>query len=64
MRQQINAWIRAGKAFDGVIDFDAVWRDPATPTKIRADWQAGDWLHGNDAGYKAFGNAVDLKLFN
>jgi lysophospholipase L1-like esterase len=63
VREQINAWIRTGKAFDGVIDFDAVWRDPAHPTKIKADLQAGDWLHGNDAGYQAFGDAVDLKLF-
>jgi lysophospholipase L1-like esterase len=64
VREAINAWIRTGKAFDGVIDFDAVWRDPAKPTRIRAELQAGDWLHGNDAGYKAFGDAVDLKLFN
>ena len=63
VREQINTWIRTGKAFDGVIDFDAVWRDPAHPTKIKADLQAGDWLHGNDAGYKAFGDAVDLGLF-
>lgn len=63
VREQLNAWIRTGKAFDGVIDFDAVWRDPAKPTKIKADLQAGDWLHGNDAGYTAFGDAVDLKLF-
>jgi len=63
VREKVNAWIRTGKAFDGVIDFDAVWKDPARPTKIRAELQAGDWLHGNDAGYKAFGDAVDLKLF-
>jgi lysophospholipase L1-like esterase len=63
VRQQINDWIRTSKAFDGVIDFDAVWRDPANPKRIKADLQPGDWLHGNDAGYKAFGEAVDLKLF-
>jgi lysophospholipase L1-like esterase len=63
VRQKINEWIRTGGAFDGVIDFDAVWRDPAHPKRIRATLQAGDWLHGNDAGYKALGDAVDLKLF-
>jgi lysophospholipase L1-like esterase len=64
VREKVNAWIRTGGEFDGVIDFDAVWRDPAHPTKIRADFQAGDWLHGNDVGYRALGDAVDLKLFN
>ncbi len=34
-RQKINAWIRTSGAFDGVIDFDAAWRDPADPTRIR-----------------------------
>jgi lysophospholipase L1-like esterase len=63
VRQKVNDWIRTGREFDGVIDFDAVWRDPARPTRIRADLQAGDWLHGNDTGYRAFGDAVDLNLF-
>jgi lysophospholipase L1-like esterase len=63
-RQAINAWIRKGGAFDGVIDFDAVLRDPADPAQIRPDYQAGDHLHGSDAGYRAMANAIDLKLFN
>jgi lysophospholipase L1-like esterase len=62
-RQKVNAWIRTGKAFDGVIDFDAATRDPAKPTKMRAELQSGDWLHPNDAGYKVMGEAVDLSLF-
>jgi lysophospholipase L1-like esterase len=62
-RQKINAWIRTGHEFDGVIDFDAAIRDPANPTKMRAEWQSGDWLHPNDAGYKVMGDAVDLGLF-
>jgi lysophospholipase L1-like esterase len=62
-RQKINAWIRTGHAFDGVIDFDAAMRDPAKPGKLRADLQSGDWLHPNDAGYKVMGEAVELSLF-
>lgn len=62
-RQKINAWIRASHAFDGVIDFDAAIRDPAKPERMRADLQSGDWLHPNDAGYRAMGEAVDLSLF-
>ncbi|HZZ32236.1 MAG TPA: SGNH/GDSL hydrolase family protein [Phenylobacterium sp.] len=62
-RQKINAWIRTGHEFDGVIDFDAAVRDPAKPERMRADLQSGDWLHPNDAGYRVMGEAIDLKLF-
>ena len=44
-----------------MIDFDAVARDPARPKRIRAEYDKGDHLHPNDAGYKAMGEAVDLE---
>jgi lysophospholipase L1-like esterase len=62
-RQAVNTWIRTSGAFDGVLDFDAVWRDPAHPTQIREGWHAGDHLHGSDAGYKALADSIDLNLF-
>jgi lysophospholipase L1-like esterase len=62
-RQDLNAWMRSAHAFDAVIDFDAVWRDPAHPARIRDGLHAPDHLHGNDAGYAALGDAVDLSLF-
>lgn len=62
-RQAVNAWIRSSGAFDAVIDFDAVVRDPANPTKILPAYDVGDHLHPNDAGYRAMANAVDLRLF-
>jgi lysophospholipase L1-like esterase len=62
-RQAVNAWIRTSGAFDGVIDFDAVWRDPADPGRIREGLHAGDHLHGSDAGYKALADSIDLGLF-
>ncbi len=63
MRQQVNAWIRTSGAFDAVVDFDAVTRDPAAPTKLRAEYDSGDHIHPNDAGNKAMADAIDLKLF-
>ncbi|MFE2586090.1 SGNH/GDSL hydrolase family protein [Streptomyces sp. NPDC059378] len=63
-REQVNAWIRSSDAFDGVLDFDAVWRDPADPTRIRSDLHIGDHLHGNDAGYAALAQSVDLSVFD
>jgi lysophospholipase L1-like esterase len=62
-RTAVNTWMRTFHEFDGVIDFDAAIRDPAKPDRMRADLQSGDWLHPNDAGYKAMGDAVDLALF-
>ena len=62
-RQAVNAWIRTSGAFDGVIDFDAVWRDPAHPNQIRDGLHAGDHLHGSDAGYKVLADSIDLQLF-
>ncbi len=62
-RQAVNAWIRATGHFDGVIDFDAVVRDPSAPDHLLAAYDCGDHLHPSPAGYKAMGDAVDLKLF-
>lgn len=62
-RRAVNEWIRTGGAFDAVLDFDAVWRDPDCPSRIREDLHSGDHLHGNDAGYQALADAMDLSLF-
>ena len=62
-RQAVNAFIRTGKAYDGVIDFDAAVRDPMAPTKIQMKYNPGDNLHMNDAGYQAMATAIDLNLF-
>jgi lysophospholipase L1-like esterase len=62
-RQALNEWIRTSKAYDGVIDFDRVTRDPAVPTKFLTLHDSGDHLHPGDAGYQAMGEAVDLALF-
>jgi lysophospholipase L1-like esterase len=62
-RQAVNTWIRTGKAFDAIIDFDAVVADPAHPAAIASAFDSGDHLHPNDAGYKAMAEAIDLKLF-
>ena len=62
-RQAVNAWIRTGGAFDGVLDFDAVWRDPDRPSRVRDGLHSGDHLHGSDAGYRALADSVDLALF-
>src|SRR6185369_13182515 len=49
-RQALNDWIRTGKAYDGVVDFDKATRDPADPKKLQAAYDSCDHLHPNSAG--------------
>ena len=62
-RQALNEWIRAGKAYDGVIDFDKATRDPADPKKLLAAYDSCDHLHPSGAGDKAMAEAIDVSLF-
>ena len=62
-RKAVNEWIRTGKAFDGVIDFEKAVRDPNHPDRMLPAYDGGDHLHPGDAGYKAMGEAIDLSLF-
>lgn len=62
IRQAVNAWIRSTPDLDARLDFDAVVRDPARPTRLRADDQSGDWLHPSDAGYAAMAGSVPLDV--
>jgi lysophospholipase L1-like esterase len=59
-REAVNDWIRTTPDYDGVIDFDALLRDPADPHRMLTTYDCGDHLHPNDTGYQAMGGAVDL----
>jgi lysophospholipase L1-like esterase len=61
-RLAVNEWIRTSRTFDAVLDFDAVLRDPADPTVIRADWRT-DCYHPNAEGDRVLGEAIDLTAF-
>ena len=61
-REAVNIWIRTSRAFDGVIDFDKVMRDPADPLRLNPSYDSGDHLHPNDAGYQAMANAINLAM--
>jgi lysophospholipase L1-like esterase len=60
LRQRLNDWIRTAGAFDAVVDFDAVLRDPGHPRRLRAAFDSGDHLHPGDAGYRAMAAAIDI----
>jgi lysophospholipase L1-like esterase len=63
VRSAVNEWIRNGRGFDGVIDFDAATRDQADPKKFRAEADSPDNLHPANPGYKLMADSIDLRLF-
>ena len=62
-RQAVNAWIRAGRGFDAVLDFDQAVRDPQHQRRVRPSLDSGDHLHLNPAGYRALACAVPVGSF-
>ena len=62
-RKALNQWIRSSRDFDGLLDFDKVLLDPGNSERIRPEWDCGDHIHPNDAGYEAMANSVDLTIF-
>lgn len=61
VRQQVNHWIRTSGAYDSVVDFERVVRDPFAPERIAPAYDRGDHLHPDDRGFAAMGEAVDLR---
>jgi hypothetical protein len=59
VRTTVNNWIRSSGAFDAVLDFDAVLRDPANPTQIIPDLRH-DCYHPNAAGDALLGLSIPL----
>jgi lysophospholipase L1-like esterase len=61
LRHAVNHWIRTSGAFDGIVDFDALLRDPAHPGRFAAAFDCGDHIHPGDHGHQAMAEAVDLE---
>jgi lysophospholipase L1-like esterase len=59
-REAINHWIQTSGAFDGVIDFASVVAEPGDPERLNPNYDSGDHLHPNAAGYRAMAAAVNL----
>jgi lysophospholipase L1-like esterase len=62
VRQAVNQWIRTANAFDRILDFDELVRDPEHPSRLRAVYDSGDHIHPNPAGYKAMADSVPLTV--
>lgn len=62
-RQRINEFIRQSGVFDAVLDFDRVLRDPDAPSQLLEEYDSGDHLHPNVAGYQALADYFPLGVF-
>lgn len=62
-RTKVNQWIRTSGAFDGVVDFDKIVRDPQQPDRLLPAYDSGDHLHLSPAGYTAMADVVPLTWF-
>ncbi len=62
-RKAVNRWIRTSGAFDAVIDFDAVVRDPNDQKSFWSIYTV-DGIHPNNAGNELMANAINLSLFD
>lgn len=63
----MNTWIRRSEGvpggFDKVVDFDKVVRSQENATRLDANFDGGDCLHPNVAGYMAMAEAFPLGVF-
>lgn len=62
-RMRVNDWIRNSGAFDYVLDFDEVVRDPSNFTQLNPSLSTGDCLHPNVSGYHEIADYFPLQLF-
>jgi lysophospholipase L1-like esterase len=62
IREAVNRWIREAGCADGIVDFDAVMRDPDHPKRLLPRYDSGDHIHPCDVGYRVMASAVDLSL--
>jgi len=57
----VNKWIRTSGAFDAVLDFDAVVRNPARLDSIAPQFDC-DAVHPTPLGYYVMGNAIPMDV--
>jgi len=63
IREAVNTWILTSGVFDGAVDFDKATRDHEHPLAMASQYDSGDHLHPEDAGYVAMADSIDLSLF-
>ena len=59
-----NNWILNSGTFNATVDFGVVLADPAQKSQLAREYDGGDHLHPNVAGFQAMADAVPLDFFN
>ncbi|TGJ77570.1 hypothetical protein E0Z10_g10701 [Xylaria hypoxylon] len=64
-RQTVNKWILAGGdgSFAASVDFAKFIANPSTPANLASQYDGGDHLHPNPAGYQAIADQFSLTIF-
>lgn len=62
-RDEANAWIRSQTMSDGMVDFERCLEDKNRKGFLAPEFNSGDNLHPNPAGYAAMADCVNLNLF-
>ena len=63
LRAALNQWIRTAGIFDGVIDMDAILRDPANPNRYAPGLHTANNFAPSEAGERKLADAIDVRLF-
>ncbi|KAI1267919.1 SGNH hydrolase-type esterase domain-containing protein [Xylariaceae sp. FL1019] len=64
-RQTVNTWILAGGdgSYDATIDFAKIVANPSNTAQLATQYDGGDHLHPNVAGYQAIADQFPLDVF-
>ncbi|KAL2197672.1 SGNH hydrolase-type esterase domain-containing protein [Corynascus similis CBS 632.67] len=62
-RAQVNEWILTSGTFDATVDFAAILANPSAPSQLASQYDGGDHLHPNVAGYQALADGFPLEVF-
>lgn len=62
-RQKVNEFIRNSGVFDAVADFDKFLADPMMPSQLAPQYDSGDYLHPNVAGYQHLADNFPIEIF-
>jgi len=62
-RNTVNNWILTSGTFDAVIDFSNILGDPSAPSQLASQYDGGDHLHPNVAGYQHLAEQFPLSIF-
>jgi lysophospholipase L1-like esterase len=64
-RQRVNKWILSGGdgSFDATVDFAKIVASSGNAANLASQYDGGDHLHPNPAGYQAIADAFPLDIF-